>query len=200
MFRQALTVSLAWTPIESPWTLPGGLPGEAQRSGRPASRRTSWFAASAIASPMSAGSIPSASAAATASAAAGGLDSKIVLHIAATHSSPGRFVPGDVRGRWCWSNSRGKRVAGLVDLGVVSPVALALDAVPDRLPEHRMSLLLADDVEQLPGAVGEDDAVDLGVVLDGDEQAVERLVGRVGDDRGEGALGLVHVLPAHGVA
>ena len=63
-----------------------------------------------------------------------------------------------------------------------------------------MGLFLADDVEQLPGAVGEDDAVDLGVVLDGDEQAVERLVGRDGGDRGEGALGLVHVLAAHGVA
>src|SRR3954453_20627888 len=51
MFRQALTASLAWTPIESPWTLPGGLPGEDQRSGRPASRWTTWFAASATASP-----------------------------------------------------------------------------------------------------------------------------------------------------
>jgi hypothetical protein len=112
MFRQALTASLAWTPIESPWTLPGGLPGEAQRSGRPASRRTSWFAAKAIASPMSAGSIPSAKAAATASAAVDGLASKIVWHIEATHSSPGRFVPGDVLGRWCSSKRRGKRVRG----------------------------------------------------------------------------------------
>ena len=80
------------------------------------------------------------------------------------------------------------------------PVALALDAVTNRLTKHRVSLLLADDVEQLPGAVGKDDAVDLGVVLDGDEQAVERLVGRDGGDRGEGVLGLVHVLPAHSVA
>ena len=63
-----------------------------------------------------------------------------------------------------------------------------------------MSLFLADDVEQLPGAVGEDDAVDFGFVLDGDEQAVEGVVGRDGGDRGEGALGLVHVLAAHGVA
>ena len=200
MFRQALTASLAWTPIESPWTLPGGLPGEAQRSGRPASRRTSWLAASEIASPIRAGSIPSASAAATASAAAGGLDSKIVLHIEATHSSPGRFVPGDVRGRWCWSNSRGSRARGSSVPAGCLRAALALDAVADRLAEHRVGLFPAHDVEQLPGAIGQDDAVDLGLVLDGDQQAVERLVGRAGGDRGEGALGLVHVLPAHGVA
>ena len=35
MFRQALTASLAWTPIESPWTLPGGLPGDSSRGGAP---------------------------------------------------------------------------------------------------------------------------------------------------------------------
>ena len=45
-------------------------------------------------------------------AAAVGVDSKIVLHIEATHSSPGCFVPGVDRGRWYWSKRRGKRVRG----------------------------------------------------------------------------------------
>ena len=63
-----------------------------------------------------------------------------------------------------------------------------------------MGLFPAHDVEQLPGAIGENDAVDFGLVLDGDQQAIERLVGRAGGDRGEGALCLLHVLPAHGVA
>ena len=78
MFRQALAESQAWTPIESPWTLPTGLPGWASRAVRPASRRMSWLAASEIASPIAAGAIPSARAAAAASAAWSGVPSKIV--------------------------------------------------------------------------------------------------------------------------
>ena len=49
--RQALAESQAWTPIESPWQLPIGLLGWACDFGRPSSRRTSWLAASDVASP-----------------------------------------------------------------------------------------------------------------------------------------------------
>ena len=68
MFRQALAASEAWTPTEAPWTLPFGFAAESSLP-RPGSRRTSWLAASEIASPMASGAMPSARAAATASAA-----------------------------------------------------------------------------------------------------------------------------------
>ena len=73
MFRQALAESQAWTPMESPWTLPTGLLGDLLPAARPWSRSTSWLAASEIASPTASGAKPSASAAATASAACAGV-------------------------------------------------------------------------------------------------------------------------------
>src|SRR5262245_55711629 len=40
MLRQALAASEAWTPSESPWTLPAGLPASASSLLRPGSHRT----------------------------------------------------------------------------------------------------------------------------------------------------------------
>ena len=58
----------------------------------------------------------------------------------------------------------------------------------------------ADQAEQVPGPIGEDRPVDLGVVLDGREQVVERLGRPAPGQDGEGGLGPVHVLGADGVA
>src|SRR5262245_49830586 len=44
MFRQALAESLAWTPMESPWTMPAGLLGAVWDLGRRASGGGSWLA------------------------------------------------------------------------------------------------------------------------------------------------------------
>ena len=49
MFRQAFAASEACTPTDAPWTLPFGFASESAR-GRPGSCRTSWLAASEIAS------------------------------------------------------------------------------------------------------------------------------------------------------
>ena len=76
--RQAQAESQAWTPMLSPWTLPGGLPIDSSLGLRPRSRSTSWFAASEMASPTAAAEKPSANAAATASAACSGVDLKMV--------------------------------------------------------------------------------------------------------------------------
>ena len=63
-----------------------------------------------------------------------------------------------------------------------------------------MSVLRADQGEQVPGAVGKHGPVDLGVVLDGEEQVVERLFRSPSGQRGEGFLGDVGLLGPHGVA
>ena len=106
-FRHAWTVSQEWTPTESPWTLPTGLFAEVHSFGRPSSRRTSWFAASEIASPIASALMPSASAAATASAACPAVDAKIVSANFSTQASSAVFVPGFVPSSLCWSSSFG---------------------------------------------------------------------------------------------
>ena len=71
-FRQALAESQAWTPMRVAVDAADRLVG-APRRGRPLSRRINWLAARQIASPMAAGSMPSARAAAAASAACSGV-------------------------------------------------------------------------------------------------------------------------------
>ena len=146
------------------------------------------------------GAIPSASAAAAASAACSGVASKMVLLIRSTQPSSAARVPSGLPTRWYWSSSLGKRTRGRSMLRRVIPVALALDAVADRLAQERVGVLGADQGEQVPGAIGQHDAVDLGVVLDGEQDVVERLVGPAAGERGEGPLGQVQVLAADGVA
>ena len=75
-------------------------------------------------------------------------------------------------------------------------LALLVHAEPHRLAEQGVGVLLAGEVEQGPGAPGEDDAVDVDVVLDDVLEVVVRLVERPARQRGEGPLGPVHVLPA----
>ena len=134
------------------------------------------MAASEIASPTSAGANPSARAAAAASAAWSGDPSKIVRLSRSTQASSPSRVPDARPTSLYWSSSSGRTTRGRsISAGVV-PLALALDAVADRLPEQRVGVLGADQAEEVPGAVGQDGPVDLGVVLDGHEQVVERVV------------------------
>src|SRR5216683_7381600 len=53
-------------------------------------------------------------------------------------------------------------------------MALAIDAIPDRLAEDTVCLLLARHVEQNPSAPGENDAMDVHFILDGELKMVER--------------------------
>ena len=93
MFRQALAESQAWTPMPSPWTLPTGL-AALFALGRPLSRSTSWLAASDNASPTASGAIPSARAAATASAACSGVEREDGLAHLVHPGVLGRLRPG----------------------------------------------------------------------------------------------------------
>ena len=106
MLRQALAESQAWTPMPSPWTLPAGL-ASLTALGRPLSRSTSWLAASDRASPIASGAIPSARAAATASAACSGVEPKMVWLILSTQASSAAFVPAALPMSLYWSSSFG---------------------------------------------------------------------------------------------
>src|SRR5437870_2131652 len=53
-------------------------------------------------------------------------------------------------------------------------MALAIDAIPDRLAEEAVRLLLARHVEQDPSAPGENDAMDVHFILDGELKMVKR--------------------------
>jgi len=57
-----------------------------------------------------------------------------------------------------------------------------------------MGLVFADEVEQVPGAIREDDPMDFGVVLHGIEEMIEGIVRAELGQRSERALGIVHVL------
>ena len=133
MFRQALAESQAWTPIESPWTLPTGLLGWALAAVRPASRRTSWLAASEIASPIASGAMPSASAAAAASAACSARPLEDRLAHPVDPGVVGRPRAQRLADQMILVEQLGQEHARLVGLGRVLPVALALDAVKGEL-------------------------------------------------------------------
>ena len=163
-----------WTPTESPWTLPTGLFAEVHSFGRPGSRRTSWLAASESASPMASASIPSASAAATASAACvRGRTRRSCSANFSTHASSAALRAGLRAHQLVLVEQLRKQFAKrLVVLRVVR-VLLGLHAVVDRLAEHRVGPLGADEVDHVPRPRHEHDAVDLGRVVDLDEQLVE---------------------------
>ena len=94
----------------------------------------------------------------------------------------------------------GQQRSGPVDGCTVRPDSLALHAVADRLPEQRVRMLVADQPEQVPGPIGQDDTVDLGIVLHGKQQAVESVRGSSPREGRENAFRLGHVLAANGVA
>ncbi len=202
MLRQALAESQAWTPMPSPWTLPTGLASLAAL-GRPLSRSTSWLAASDRASPMASGAMPSARAAATASAACSGVEPKMVWLILSTQASSAVFVPSGLAGELVLVQQlRQHDAGGRARPGVVAaPAHVVLDAVMHRLAQQHAGVFHADDAGQGPGAVRQHDAVDLQFLLNGGEKLVEGVdrfaVAGEGD---EGAVGGGDVLVVHGVA
>ena len=84
--------------------------------------------------------------------------------------------------------------------GGVAITGFRLEAVAHRLAEQRVRLLLADDVEHVPAAVGENHAVYLRVVLHGVEQVIESVFRRNLRERGKGLFRTRHVFASHGVA
>ena len=74
------------------------------------------------------------------------------------------------------------------------------DAVPDRLPEQCVRLLLPDQSEQVPGAIRQHHTVDFRVVLHGEEEMIERVVGRALRERRKGSFRRLHFLASHGLA
>ena len=69
-----------------------------------------------------------------------------------------------------------------------------------RLTQQDLSVLHADDAGQGPGAVRQDDAVDLQFFFNGREQLVESVFRFAQGEGGEGAVGGGHVFVFHGVA
>jgi hypothetical protein len=61
-------------------------------------------------------------------------------------------------------------------------------------------VFLADKVEQIPGSVRKNDAMDLGVILNGVEQVIERVARPRLGNGGEEAFGFFSVLPMDCVA
>lgn len=64
---------------------------------------------------------------------------------------------------------------------------LRLHAIPDGLAEKREGLFPADDLQEIPGAIGQHDPMNLGVVVNGMKQLVEGVLGR---SLSEGSQGL----------
>src|SRR5262249_60852987 len=102
-----LAASLACTPTESPWTLPSGLPGDDHPFFRPGSPSTSSVPASEIASLTASGSTPSASAAATVSAAFSCLSKQTAFATFSLQPSPTCFDPGWAASSLCAPTSLG---------------------------------------------------------------------------------------------
>ena len=189
MFRQALAESQAWTPIESPWTLPGGLVRLDLARGAAGVAEDELVGGQRDRLADRVGRDPLGQ---RGGDGLGGLLGRALEDRLAHAIDPAVVgLPRAQRlaGEVVLVEQPGQEDARPVELGGVVPVALALDAVADRLAQQRVGLLRADQREQVPGAIGQDDAVDLGVVLDGEEQVVERLVRPATGERGEGLLG-----------
>ena len=71
------------------------------------------------------------------------------------------------------------------------------DAVAHRLAEQRVGVFLAGQVEQRPGPPGEDDPMDVDIVLDEVLEIVVGLAERSVCQGREGSFGAVHVLLSH---
>ena len=88
--------------------------------------------------------------------------------------------------------------ARLAQRGVLLP-ALGLHAITHGLAQHRACVFATDEPEQIPRAIREHDAMDLGLILHGVKQIVERLVRGFLRARGENFLGQGHILGMHGI-
>ena len=51
-----------------------------------------------------------------------------------------------------------------------------------------MGLFFADHAEEVPGAIRQDDSMDFGVVLNGEQEIIESFVGRAPGERGKDLL------------
>ena len=76
----------------------------------------------------------------------------------------------------------------------------AADTVVERLTQERMRVLVPDQVEKIPRPIGEHDAMNLGVVLDGPKEVVEGIAGLAAGQSGEGPLGEFQVFVAYRIA
>src|SRR5713101_4889644 len=83
---------------------------------------------------------------------------------------------------------------------VVSRPGLGLDAIAHGLTQKSVSVLFTDEIEQIPGAIGKDHAMDFGIILHGLQQTIEGSFGaQCGNDR-ESTRGLVAILMMDGSA
>ena len=93
----------------------------------------------------------------------------------------------------------GQQGARGIPFAVARPV-FSPDTIMHRLAKQRLRLLLPNDVDKVPGAIGKDDAMDFGCLLHGLEQRVERFVGRNIGEGGEALIGLAGVFAVDGSA
>ena len=93
----------------------------------------------------------------------------------------------------------GKDFARLGVGGGLAPI-FGFDAVTDGLTKHRRGLFLADQPEQIPGAIRKNDAVDFRVVVNGVEETVEGVIGRAIGEGRERLFGLGELFAADQIA
>ena len=162
---------------------------------RPASHSTSRLAASEMASPTASGAMPSARAAAAASAAWAGV-ARVdrqrqpidpgVLGLAVSRLLAEQFV--------LLQQLRQHGSDALVF------VVLDADAEPNRLAEQGQGILLADQVESRPGTPGQHHAMDVDLVVNAVLQVVVGIVERALRQGGKGGLGRADIALAEGFA
>ena len=93
----------------------------------------------------------------------------------------------------------GQQVAGLAVPGMLV-AAFGVDAVMNGLAEQSVRLLLANEAEEIPGAVGHHHAVHFVVIMHGVQDCIEGILGGGCRQRGEHRLGPFQVLVAHRIA
>ena len=87
----------------------------------------------------------------------------------------------------------GQQGAGRFLVIIFGP-AFCLNTVADRLPQQGVGLLFANQRQQVPRAIREHHAMDLGVVFHRLEKLVEPLFRGLLDNRGKGFFGALDVL------
>ena len=114
----------------------------------------------------------------------------MVWLILSTQASSAGFVPADLPMSLYWSNSFGSSVWAAGRVPAAEVAAQVLDAVMHRLAQQDLGVFHADDAGQGPGAVRQDDAVDLQFLLHGGQKLVEGVDGFSGaGEGGENPLG-----------
>ena len=81
---------------------------------------------------------------------------------------------------------------------LVSRPGLSLDAIANGLTQESVGVLFTDEIEQIPGAIGKDHAMDFGVILHSLQQTIEGFFGTKRGHARKGTLGLGHILMMDG--